>query len=64
VLYYTSDFFEKKIENGDTEFVVSKDENISNFKDIIKFLYTGCLDCSESSQIISFLLLSKTVKLF
>jgi hypothetical protein len=55
---YFSDLFQK--DNNLNE-VVIKEENDSNFKDYIKFLYTGSFDIAKEDKIIPFILIANKV---
>jgi hypothetical protein len=58
VLYYSSEFFEKKIDENSHQIIIPKEDDPASVKNIIKFLYTGSFDSSDSAQLVSFLQLS------
>jgi len=63
VLTSSSDYFEKLFEVGmseskNNEILIDKDENEELFKEFIKFLYTGAIDCTDQSRLVEFMIIA------
>jgi len=63
----SSDFFETlikegKIKDNNNEYLVPKTENALLFKKLVKFFYTGSVDYSDESALVSFIILSNKFK--
>jgi len=63
----SSEFFETlikegKIKDNNNEYIVPKSENAVLFKKLVKFFYTGSVDYSDESALVSFIILSNKFK--
>jgi len=63
VLTSSSQYFETLFESGmsesiNNEILIDKDENEELFKDFIKFLYTGCIDCTDQARLVEFMIIA------
>jgi len=63
----SSEIFEKliksdELKNNNFEYLVSKEENLILIKNLFKFFYSGAVDYSDDSALVSFMLLSNKFK--
>jgi hypothetical protein len=62
LLYCGSKFFENIINENKNEITIPKEINPKIFCSVVKYLYTGEFEYSDSSELLQYIIISSTVK--